>query len=848
MGSLVRRLLLISVQLVVVVAGFLPGWVANDVLSAESTNVTKNLNKIKKALNQIDRNVEEWGRASISGFVLIDNLAVNGGQGFFNLNYNQPAEFYMDQVRQNVQGAAATLVQKTVTGQLQVQMTQNQISLAPTPPKSTNSPPPATNSPATSTTSAATSTNAVAPALPNVPAPSATNGGPSGYLSLLSQADSSPQLSQNDVLKVGATDKETERVLNFMSDPLNLPNNQRAYLAVMQVGISPGWRTKKGYVGEVQLNFRYGAPTVEKRKQKLMELANKRGKPPTTRDGTPITPQMLEDEDMEPYDPLIKALGFQDRYPGVLSIFPFADAQALDFRSSLQKQLNLLVQVSSSLQTVSPKLQAQLLASYQNLTRQDSASRNLLPLVVPSSRGSDVTYRFDPEFQALEQPGNPASGPGHVLEPSSFPALIVLVCDEGEVMDYKEVVSTTETRWLPAERRSWWKHWFYDPLAYPWSRPGSPLQDEERFRTASNLDLIENELKAIHGAYTGPSAVYSEAWRRLSNLKTFAVGRIDHNTLPAVTPVVTAVYPASFRRDFMPPKITVFCRYVVDADDCRTDRRFRLKKVTLGGVVMEGCQLGGEHLIEVPLPGDRRDRFQPGSYNLEVVNAEGSTILSNAVTVSPVPAPVITGVFPTNLQETATTPPGLPSPADKLLIEPETLTITGGNLFVGDQSLRVVIGGAALTEATCKTTNLPTSVSIDRHDTFLRLDLTANCLSKLKTGKYNVVVVTSGGESVLTNALVIAPKKIVPGPHALTVVSVHPAEGNLYSTTTISIVGSNFDGMIGGTYFQANQAGGNTGAVVGRVTVGGVNCSFEYLVTQEPGCICPTTIGDLFHQ
>jgi hypothetical protein len=893
------------------------------------------IGKVIEALNKIDRNIEEWGRASISGFVLIDNITVNGGQGFFDLNYSQPTEFYMDQVRQNVQGAVATLVQKTVTGQLQVQF-QNQASIAPSSPSSTNAPVSTNNAPAASSGAPAASTGAPtaannppgasttapiaannppgasttaptaagnAPATPssapptgtnapatstgtpavttnssslstNGPVLSATNVGPNGYLSLLSQADAAPQLSENDVLKVGATDKETERVLNFMSDPINLPNNQRAYLCVMQVSISPGWRTKKGYVGEVQLTFTYGVSSDRsiQRLRKLNGEQLERGEGPVTTDnGVPITEAMLKSFNL-PNDPLLRSLGYGGgAYPGVLSIFPFADAQALDFQSSLQKQLNLLLQMSASLQKVSAKLQAQLMASYQKLTRQDTASRNLLPLVVPSSRGPDVTYRFDPEFQALEDPGNPDSKAGQVLEPSSFPALIVIVCDEDEIMKYDQVVASTETRWLPAKHRNWWKHYTYDQLSIG-ALPGVPLDDKVRFETAANLDFISKNLVEIRDAYRDQPNVYKEAWRRLSTLQTFAVGRMDRTTLPSVTPLVAAVYPASFRRDFMPTNITVFCRYVSTEDD-----RFKLASVTLGGIVITNkYRMLDQHRLSLQMPANRKDLFQAGSYDLEVVNAEGPTILSNAVTVYAVPPPILTAVFPTNLQQAITAIPkivasasdlslsgiladvfnlpaftvslmeqGVPltallmpsakpaaasakPAAEKLVIDAQEVTIAGANLFVGDESLRVVIGGVALAAATNKTTNPSNSVRMERHDTYVKLALTSNSLAELKPGKYDVAVVTSGGEAVLSNALVITPKKNVIGPHDLALTSVHPSDGNLYSMTTISIVGSNFFGMWGRSNYPANPLILNSDYIAGTVTVGGIDCPFTF--------------------
>ena len=126
-----------------------------------------------------------------------------------------------------------------------------------------------------------------------------------------------------------------------------------------------------------------------------------------------------------------------------------------------------------------PGLSAALQGAYNKLTQQNVATRNAFPVVVPSSQGSDVTYRFDPELQALAVPSSTDSGPGLVLQPSSFPALIVIICDEEDLVTWDSIHANVTTRWIPMEKRNWAKKVFVD-----WWLHGSISRD-----TSSPLDI-----------------------------------------------------------------------------------------------------------------------------------------------------------------------------------------------------------------------------------------------------------------------------------------------------------------------------------------------------------------------
>ena len=71
----------------------------------------------------------------------------------------------------------------------------------------------------------------------------------------------------------------------------------------------------------------------------------------------------------------------------------------------------------------------------------------------------------------------------------------------------------------------------------------------------------------------------------------------------------------------------------------------------------------------------------------------------------------------------------------------------GTNLVVGDDSLKIAIGGIFLT-----------NVPVVRDNHFLEIDLFTNDLKALAPGAYELDVITSGGRGVLSNAVQIATK------------------------------------------------------------------------------------------
>jgi hypothetical protein len=693
----------------------------------------KKLHEIGGKLNQIERYAEEWGRGSVSDIALIDNRASEGSNGFFALNYNQPMSNYVALAQQNTQGfVTESKVVQSSTG-VAVQYAPG-ISI-PSPPVPTNSAPITNTAPITTNTAPVTNaapittstvaTNTTPAQTKTMPAP--TNAPFAQTVTSTVQSNSPPQLSANVVEKIAATDYETAQILNYMSDPINLPENKKAYLGVMQVSLLPGWRTKMGYIAEVQVAFQFAMS-----KSNCLKIIkdNKIVLPPAYSNLPNFVASDVRTAELLQLP--------SNRGPSIISAFPFAEAQILDLNSSYQRQLSFLAQLAGSVPQV-PGLAASLSTAFNKLTPQNIGTRTALPLVVPSSQGSDVTYRFDPELQALINPASPNSAAGQVLEPSSFPALVVIICDEPDLLVWDSLSVAVETRWIPAARRNWFKKYSFDWWYYGSGRhPQDVLSNKRRLENAYGFDELNEDFSTLlssnfnigHYDYA-----YQELTRRFDNLKTAAMGHTLYSAFPLARPQITGVYPAQFRRDYLPQKIHIQGHF------------FNSVFATNQFVGLQGMPFTNQldiptngQLITATLTRDQMAQLVPGQYEIEVATEAGKTTRTNCITVLPTPAPVINSVVTRPLRE---------YPPEAKGTQPQQVVyITGQNFVVGDNSLKVAIGNVIIDEPTLAVTN--ESISIDLGKSIEK----TNGLN-LPPGNYDLTVITSGGQTTQSAAVQI---------------------------------------------------------------------------------------------
>lgn len=73
-------------------------------------------------------------------------------------------------------------------------------------------------------------------------------------------------------LKAGASDKVTELLLSFLVHPSRIPPGKLAFLGILQVHCSPGWRTREGYAGVLTIGAEYARERPSRSDPILHEL------------------------------------------------------------------------------------------------------------------------------------------------------------------------------------------------------------------------------------------------------------------------------------------------------------------------------------------------------------------------------------------------------------------------------------------------------------------------------------------------------------------------------------------------------------------------------------------------
>ncbi len=270
------------------------GAVASDWYSLD---VPERIGVAGSALDRLEKHLSEWGHASISSFVMVPERS-GVASNYFDLNYERPTSEYADRIRTGVQGEATFLDQREsqfalkaraanagigsdgssslTPAQLEAAGRQDQIAaladqirvaqLQRELARITN----ATEGwqtnqltlPTNAAASVATSVTNPSPVLPETSLNQSGGVISNGFAAFGQlQTNRNPaQLSEATVLKLAASAKETERVLNFMSHPVNLPGDRQAFFAIGQISVMPGWRTKQDYYCEVSARFTCRSP------------------------------------------------------------------------------------------------------------------------------------------------------------------------------------------------------------------------------------------------------------------------------------------------------------------------------------------------------------------------------------------------------------------------------------------------------------------------------------------------------------------------------------------------------------------------------------------------------------
>lgn len=489
-------------------------WQGNS-LADESNKIQRErkdlVEQTHRKLDQVERTLEEWGRASVSEVVLVPEIE-SGGR--FPLDYKVPTSNYVASARSARQGYAAAMLEKVLQSSTSLKLGNdvlgseaNRANLLQL--RNTLRALQATNGP--------TGTNPITAPENQISLPAHTlsttlesldqvlsSSNFSPFMGLLG-SNSQPSVSESEALKVGVSHKMVENALDFMANPRDLPGNQRAFFGIAQVSLSPGWRTQEGYIGEVQVSFGYAKKTTGFNR------------------GTTVLNDTYEVE--------------RTKSPAVFAVFPFMEAQSFDLKNSYRNQTEMLAELAGIYGGMGYKAEAQQVLRKAKKLQHDLTTDTVLPLVIPSADHYSLTFRFDPEAMALVDPTSQKPQGGHRLKPASFPALIVVVCQNDELKEYGFLSAQVETRWIRAEQRHWIQRFGVD-----WWRYGhvkqSVLKNRERLRQAVELDEIEDILTQWHDR---GDHIVEELRRRVRNLQPLALGRSIFSPLPSPVPKITAI-------------------------------------------------------------------------------------------------------------------------------------------------------------------------------------------------------------------------------------------------------------------------------------------------------------------
>tara|TARA_R110002096_G_scaffold72931_1_gene173060 strand:+ start:3114 stop:5300 length:2187 start_codon:yes stop_codon:yes gene_type:complete len=325
----------------------------------------------------------------------------------------------------------------------------------------------------------------------------------------------------------------------MMAHPTGMPDNSRAFLGITQVSVSPGWKTNKDYVAEVTVSVSYGTTSRSAAKMKeiiryldyydeFYDLANLAQK-------NLMNGEVLDDESKQliceyenkleildralrslpdEYYEIYEAMGENtpiaefaklfdeielrdkiDRVQGALpheyevppliySAFPLAKSQVLDQSHSFRGMKEMAWTLQMQAIQAGNKAAAKSYGRFLKMVEQDVATKNALPVVVPSSNGNFISYRFDPSLHALENPSDRESGSAKLLNAISIPALVVIVCHENDLDKFKTVRLHSSTRWIPTNEK----------VLRVIPRPFRRAQAERTIGNVFQLDQVRGEL------------------------------------------------------------------------------------------------------------------------------------------------------------------------------------------------------------------------------------------------------------------------------------------------------------------------------------------------------------------
>jgi hypothetical protein len=255
-------------------------------------------------------------------------------------------------------------------------------------------------------------------------------------------------------LLTAAGDNMTKAILTLFGDPSQLGQyrDKPVVYGVATVSVEPGWRTRKGYAAQIEVQPRYAFQDTP-RLEYLAAFVRDEAVPCSVRaavarryEGTiaagPVlspahgeTPECLKAH-ADPDDDVAcryRKISVWDGFPFATVISPLIDAQTLDSQSSRRRSIDLSLLLGFQLQKAGLKGEAESFAQFAKSLQTDVATRDASVSVSTFNHGGGLFgFEIGPRLVGAEATKN--EGAAQILGRQAFPALLMLSFDRRDLM------------------------------------------------------------------------------------------------------------------------------------------------------------------------------------------------------------------------------------------------------------------------------------------------------------------------------------------------------------------------------------------------------------------------------
>jgi hypothetical protein len=557
------------------------------------------------AYDEIESTAAQWGTLGVSAELVIDDT------GQFKTDLEQPLADYVKRARDSVNGAASRFSEFAFQGSLSAAVTSDKLGHG----------------------TATASADPVTPTAAHV----LSSDRFKDFLALLA---ASPAMSDGDALKIGFSHKVQEMLLRFLTHPKGFDPDLQLFWGVVQVSCNPGWLTKEGYIADVNVTAEYVMTATA-----FIAEMDRLKKPLTLCERNRL---LKRGYITSREDPAPEALGAGEVHPEVFSVFPLIEAQVLDVKNSQRRQVAWMNTLAGALAQSGFTGEAKIVTDQVSRLSFDAASKDPLPVISSYASSSDFGYRIQPAFTALEDASDKGSEVSKVLNPVAFPALVLFACRKSDIRLWPEIALEVNSRWIPMERRPWYKRWFLDWWLY---RYGFELTNVRRIELAEGFDLISG-LK--HVGSTEASKAAREVRMRYPYMDSLLFGRMMRLKIPvdpAPAVKITGVEPRS-------GWVNAELALTVTGTGFARHKLPIVESVTVGGRACSVRVLGDGVLVAMLPAAPTTTAFLGMKYSVTVATPEGASTVADAIELFPAgkrsnqpapepPPPHIASVTPT---------------------------------------------------------------------------------------------------------------------------------------------------------------------------------------------------------